>query len=481
MFRLIALDVASFPCQTRMPFRFGIAELTAMPHVFVRATIDVGNGKTVQGVAGDGLVPKWFEKDPVAGVQSDLDRLWEVVQAAGTRALEYGEFDQPFHLWYDLYQEQIAWGNGTGFPPLLSHFGLTLVERAVIDAVCRFRSATLSQLLAAGTIVVDVNRISDPPTDRSMRDVLAAKPLESLTARHTVGMADPLTRSEVAEPIGDGLPESLEEDIEQYGLSHFKIKVCGDVTNDIERLSAISAILNDKTTAGFRFTLDGNEQFVDVGRFQSFWGQVRSSPRLSSFFTRLIFVEQPFKREYALSNAVGNVLRSWTDAPPIIIDESDGSLASLPDALSRGYRGTSHKNCKGVFKGLINAARVSDRVEAAPEAGYVMSAEDLVNIGPIALLQDLAVVAKLGIPHVERNGHHYFKGLSMFPEALQTTTAAAHGDLYRIGQEGYAELRINAGMLSTGSINRAPFGLDFLPEGDFVPLSDWKRPRAPQS
>ena len=103
MFRLVALDVASFPRQTRMPFRFGIAELTAMPHVFVRATIDVGNGKTVQGVAGDGLVPKWFEKDPVAGVQSDLDRLWEVVQAAGTRALEYGEFDQPFHLWYDLY------------------------------------------------------------------------------------------------------------------------------------------------------------------------------------------------------------------------------------------------------------------------------------------------------------------------------------------------------------------------------------------
>lgn len=32
---------------------------------------------------------------------------------------------------------------------------------------------------------------------------------------------------------------------------------------------------------------------------------------------------------------------------------------------------------------------------------------DLVNMGRVALLQDLAVVAKLGIPHVERNGPHY--------------------------------------------------------------------------
>ncbi len=59
-----------------------------------------------------------------------------------------------------------------------------------------------------------------------------------------------------------------------------------------------------------------------------------------------------------------------------------------------------------------------------------MSGEDLVNIGPVALLQDLTLMGVLGIGHVERNGHHYFKGLSMFSDALQEDILSHHGDLY---------------------------------------------------
>src|SRR5438876_991781 len=49
--------------RTRMPFRYGIAALTALPHLFVRCIVDV-NGKTHAGIAADGLPPKWFTKDP---------------------------------------------------------------------------------------------------------------------------------------------------------------------------------------------------------------------------------------------------------------------------------------------------------------------------------------------------------------------------------------------------------------------------------
>ncbi len=479
MYKLIALDIAGFPTQTRMPFRFGIAELTAMPHIIVRATIEVDQHRTAQGVAADGLIPRWFEKNPDAPFQQDLDRLWNVIQHAGAQALAYGSFAQVFDFWKDLYDQQMEWGGRNGYEPLLAHFGVTLVERAVIDAVCRFHRGAFSDLLAEGTIRVDTSRLTDPPTDQSIKQTLLAKPLESVIARHTVGMADPLTRSEVTEPIADGLPESLEEDIEYYGLTYFKIKVRGHVGDDIDRLTEVSTILAAKTPGHFRFTLDGNEQFVDVESFQTFWDQVRTSPRLTDFFSHLIFVEQPFKREYALSDDVGTALLSWSDAPAIIIDESDGSLSSLPDALARGYRGTSHKNCKGVFKGLINGARIADRQAAAPAAGYVISAEDLVNVGPVALLQDLAVVAKLGITHVERNGHHYFKGLSMFPEAVQKQTVHAHGDLYRVHRGGYAELQVARGTISTKSINRAPLGVGFVPDGDFVALADWDKPVAP--
>ena len=48
-----------------------------------------------------------------------------------------------------------------------------------------------------------------------------------------------------------------------------------------------------------------------------------------------------------------------------------------------------------------------------------MTSEDLSNIGPIALMQDLAVIGTLGINHTERNGHHYFKGLSGWSDEVQ--------------------------------------------------------------
>ncbi|MFW5745702.1 MAG: hypothetical protein ACOC2D_20690, partial [Spirochaetota bacterium] len=342
MFALKNLKIASFPTKTRMPFRYGIAELTAMPHVFVRATVEAsgaaavapgGRGaRVVHGVAAEGLLPRWFEKDPNAPFQRDLDRLWEVIQHAGRQALAYGDFEEPFHLWRDLYDDQIAWGEANGFAPLLAHFGLTLVERCVIDAVCRAHGRSLAALLADGTVAVERDRVDDAPSAAALQGVLQAAPLASVHARHTVGMADPLTRADVVEPLRDGLPESLEEDIEYYGLTHFKIKVRGDVAADIDRLEAIRSIIGSKVSGDFRFTLDGNETFLDVDTFRAFWNGVRSSPGLTDFFRHLIFVEQPFKREIALSDEVGRALTSWDDAPPMIIDESDGSLASLPQA-----------------------------------------------------------------------------------------------------------------------------------------------------
>jgi len=36
----------------------------------------------------------------------------------------------------------------------------------------------------------------------------------------------------------------------------------------------------------------------------------------------------------------------------------------------------------------------------------LITAEELINVGLVALLQDLAVVATLGIRHVKRKEHH---------------------------------------------------------------------------
>jgi hypothetical protein len=87
-----------------------------------------------------------------------------------------------------------------------------------------------------------------------------------------------------------------------------------------------------------------------------------------------------------------------------------------------------------------------------------MSGEDLSNVGPVALLNDLAAMAAMGIDDVERNGHHYFAGLSMFPNSVQDLVVACHGDLYERGSHDWPSLRVDRGRLNLSSVNAAAFG-----------------------
>ena len=152
----------------------------------------------------------------------------------------------------------------------------------------------------------------------------------------------------------------------------------------------------------------------------------------------------------------GDGTQGWTG----IVTVNGVAIDSAPDYsfdFELGYVGASHKNCKGIVKGIANAALLADRRRQGFDA--VLTGEDLCNLGPVAMLQDLAVTASLGIRHVERNGHHYYRGLSMFPEDWQKATLAAHGDLYRQHDAGFACLRIAQGRIDLRSVVAAPFGV----------------------
>jgi hypothetical protein len=296
-------------------------------------------------------------------------------------------------------------------------------------------------------------------------------------SRHTVGLTDPLTTSEIsaADKVDDGLPQSLEACIQSYELTHFKIKLWGDAARDLDRLSGIADVIGRNVPGGeYAFTLDGNENFKQTEPFRRLWHSLNDEPALRPFMSRLLFVEQPLHRDVALGEEVKREFLAWNDRPPVIIDESDGELRSAPLALSSGYAGTSHKNCKGVFKGVANACLVAHRRRRDPADRSVISAEDLSNIGPVALMQDTAVVASLGITHAERNGHHYFRGLSMFPDDLQGDVLRAHGDLFRRDERGFVTASIRGGASDVGSVVDAPFGvgLAFDPSR-FTPLHRW--------
>ena len=55
-----------------------------------------------------------------------------------------------------------------------------------------------------------------------------------------------------------------------------------------------------------------------------------------------------------------------------------------------------------VFKGIANSVKIQFNRENK-EGKWIMSGEDLANVGPVALLNDLTVMSSIGINCVERN------------------------------------------------------------------------------
>jgi len=364
-----------------------------------------------------------------------------------------------FDLWRELDRQQSHWAVDRAIAPLLAHLGVSLVERAVLDALCRLLGRPLHQVLRDGILGLRLDAIYPELGPMALDEALAPAPLARCHVRHTVGLGDPLTGADIApeDRVEDGLPHDLESCIRVYGLRYFKIKVTGRTDADVPRLERLTALLEREMPGEWRATLDGNENFGDFAAFRSYWEAARGCAGLAPLWPRVLVVEQPVHRDHALRAGAAEVLRDWTDRPPLIVDESDGAIGDVPRALDLGYSGASHKNCKGIVKGLANAALLRARQRGGRD--LVLTGEDLANLGPIALLQDLAMMGLLGISHVERNGHHYYRGLGMFPAEWQEAALAGHGDLYRRHERGFAALRVSAGRLELGSINAAPFGV----------------------
>jgi hypothetical protein len=318
---------------------------------------------------------------------------------------------------------------------------------------------------------IDLGAVREELRGMRVADVIAPAPLSHVNARHTVGLGDPLSAADGT--LDDGLPYTLEENIRTYGLRYFKIKVCGKPETDLPRLREITRVISANCPAVFHATLDGNEQFYDLAAFREFYATLSADAALAPLFQNLLLIEQPLHRSQALNDDVAATLHSWTEGPGMIIDESDGALTDLPRALDLGYRGTSHKNCKGIVKGIANAALLKKRSPHI-RGGPILSGEDLVNVGPVALLQDLSVMALLGITHVERNGHHYLRGLSAHSPATQDAMLTTHAGLYHRHPQGFATLNINNGTLDLQSVNAAPFGCGItLDVTQFEPLNAW--------
>jgi len=465
--RPIDADVRLLNCRARLPFRFGAHTMTAAPLCLLRLSVETPGGRT-EGFASDLLVPKWFSKDPSTSLEDDWRALLEGVVDAASWIVDEGRAGDAFRHWRALDEERVGRFDVDTPDLLLRGHAVSMVERAMIDAVCRAERLDLLGALSGGALGVDPGSIDPALADWDVARSLRASRRDSAFIRHTVGLVDALTEAEVTGRVDDGLPESLEADIQRYDLRYFKIKIAG-AEGVRDRLSRVARVIRAHAGDDARATLDANEQAPDMRTLADALDEAAGDEGVAWLLERTLHIEQPLARHRSFDPDACAGIERLDRFGGCVIDEADADLGALPRGAALGYRGVSVKNCKGVFRALVNRARCE-----RSGGRLVQSGEDLTNLPVVALQQDLATMGLLGIEHVERNGHHYFDGLSFLPRADQQAAIDRHPDLYARGTT-HPHLRIEGGLIAFGSVLAcAGFGYDGpLALDEWIPADDW--------
>jgi hypothetical protein len=448
---------------------------TTSPLCHLHVEIEDSTGAKTFGCSADRLSVRWLDKRAGRSKAYKLGKLVSLISRAKALYLEEPAFENPFEMWLTNHAKIMRLGRAADQLNLTSVFVSSLFERALIDAVCRSRDRSLLEMLATDQLGFNPQRIHSAVKANKPASYLPAQINTRIHVRHTVGFFDPLNDDDrpLDQRLNDGLPETLQEIISEYGIRYFKVKVSGNPQADYERLSRIWGLLPH--AAEPVVTLDANEAFDKPSTFIEFLKRLKRDQL--GLFQHIAFVEQPFPRLISLQAKSEAAIREASLLKPLIIDESDASLSSFPRAIELGYSGTSHKNCKGVFKSLANRALMLQLLE--DNARLFMTAEDLQNLPIVPLHQDLLMVAILGISHCERNGHHYNRGLSMLSAADKNSVARNHRDLYRKrGAEWY--LNVQQGRVHINSLFGSGFAVTDEPDWDsMVELDDWLEERYP--
>jgi hypothetical protein len=422
--------------KTRIPFRYGKAEVTGQPYAHLRVRCE----PEATGVSAAALPPLWFDKRP--GLTHE-DTIRDLLRSIAIASDVYrGAPDAgAWNLHRTCEPEARRRGAAEGMNDLTAGFGVALLDAALIDASCRLAGRTFHEglredLFGQGSF---------------FGAIVPVRPLTRIAVRHTVGLSDPITPDDIVEPKNDGLPEALTDVIRTYRVRWFKIKLSGDVTASLDRLRRIAEVL-DHEAGEYEVTIDGNEQFHSMPEVAELVKKIRTRAWLHNLWDRTAWIEQPVERSVSLQPDVASALQQIPKA--VIIDESDDNDGAVDLALSLGYRGISAKNCKGVFRTLHSFRRVQEKQA-------VLSSEDLMNIPVVPLHQDLCVAAALGIPHSERNGHHYIRAFDYFSPREREDALRDYPELYEAGRP---TVKVVNGVMDVRGINSFGFGVRTEPD-----------------
>lgn len=400
--RIVEATTSTESYRYRTPIKFGGAVLDRVTLLNASVSLEV-NGRTATGFGSMPMGNVWAWPTRELPYETTVQAMLEVAAEAAQLLRGCGLVGHPVEIVHALEAEffriavavQARLGLPEPIPKLATLVAVSPFDAALHDAYGKVFGLSAYQTLSRDFLHRDLSHfLGKDYAGRYLDEAVSAWPRPSLPVYHLVGALDPLTRAEVARPVGDGLPETLGDWIAADGLTHLKIKLNGDdLAWDLERTRSVHAVAGDAVS---HYSLDFNERCPNVAYLLEFLHRLRDETPIA--YARVQYVEQPTKRDLHADR--GNAVHAAAELKPIVIDESLLDLETLHLACEMGYSGVAFKACKGQTPTLLLAV-------AARELGLFRCVQDLTCVGA-SLIHSAGLAAHIpGVAAIESNGRQY--------------------------------------------------------------------------
>ncbi|AMV33513.1 hypothetical protein VN12_15405 [Pirellula sp. SH-Sr6A] len=405
---IVEAESEKFPFVYRTPLKFGGRVVKDVTVFRTSLTIeDKAKKKTAVGMGEMTMGTAWAwpskQLSPEMALRTVITLADRIVQALP----DLEPASHPLHFWPQI--KAIAKAKAAELveamkltepiPDLAIALAASTADIALHDAYGRLNNANAFDCLTPEHIGGDLSTwLGEDFVGKHFQDAILSKPTSTLALYHLVGSLDPLSTADLSKPIGDGLPETLEEWIRTQHLSHLKIKLTGqDLDADVGRLVEIERIaMRVAPTRIWSYSMDFNEACENEDYVIDFLERIDRLAREA--IGKLHYIEQPMGRDLRARKEV--TMHRVSRLKPVVIDESLTDLDAFMFAKQQGYSGIAIKACKGLSDSLLFAA-------AAKNYGMKCYVQDLTCVGASFLTSASLASRIAGLTAVEGNGRQY--------------------------------------------------------------------------
>lgn len=350
----------------RTPIKFGGTEVNKVTLMNVNVVVESAAGKTARGFASMPLGNVWAFPSKVLKYEQTLEAMKALAVEVHRITAACKDYGHPVDLNHALEPEYLKMSDkvtralklAQPIPKLCTLVTASPFDAAVHDAFGKMLGRSTYHTYTPELMSHDLGHYlgKEFAGDQLDRYVLK-EPKPRMPLYHLVGAVDPITASDIAKRINDGLPETLPEWINFSGLTHIKIKLNGeDLIWDVNRVVAVERAASEaqqkRGVARWNYSLDFNEKCPNIDYLIGFIRQVKE--RVPQGFKRVQYIEQPTARDLRANPR--NKMHEAAKLLPVVIDESLTELDALMLAREMGYTGVALKACKGQAQALLMGA-----------------------------------------------------------------------------------------------------------------------------